>query len=60
MSVSSKNFRYGVHEILHFFSNLSHFNPFPNLTLYFFKIAYNICSNLRILSAVSKSGPSGM
>jgi hypothetical protein len=39
MSVSTKNICYCVHESLQFYCNLSHFNPFPNFTLYFLKIA---------------------
>jgi len=45
---------------LHFFSNLSHFEPFPKLTLCIFKFACNTSSHLRLLPTVSKSGPSGM
>jgi hypothetical protein len=43
-----------------FFSNLIHFNLFPNLTHYFFKFDCNISSNWRLLPVVTKSGPSEM
>ena len=59
MSVSTKNVRYRIHESLQFFCNLSHFSSFPNLTLYFFKIACGISSNLRLLTAILISEPSG-